>query len=320
MFHVILLLALAGCTPKPITQTPTVNDTVANTQTLEMTKLANRLGITADNYPRIDGSTSTLTIVQSIYRSLIASADSDMLPYPKEASKTVPSYKKLIDGEVDLIFVPYASDDMLDQAREAGVEFEFHRIAAEALVFVTPIENTTENITREQVRSIYLDNKIKNWSVIGGPDKKLVPLCRNADSGSQSQMDNLVLDNKSMHPSIKKNYVQLTMEGMLDLVAFYHMGGFTLKRSNSYALGYTLYTYLQNITEMTGIGDRLKMLSFEGVAPSLDSIKDNSYPLVDAYYAVIRSDTPDDHSARIVLTWLQSDEGERLRKALGLIN
>ena len=106
--------------------------------------------------------------------------------FPQKASKTVPSYALLIGGEVDLIFVPYASEEVLQSAAEAGVELEFHKVAAEALVFITPKENTAQNITREQIRSIELDYDITNWSELGGPDRELVPICRNDVSGSQS--------------------------------------------------------------------------------------------------------------------------------------
>lgn len=68
-------------------------------------------GINNENYPRIDGSTSTLRIVQALYREFIGDDGPD---FPESASKTVPSYRKLIDGEVDMIFVPYASEDVLN--------------------------------------------------------------------------------------------------------------------------------------------------------------------------------------------------------------
>ena len=285
-----------------------------------MTDTAKAFGITAENYPRIDGSTSTLSIVKAIHRAMYEEGTAEYEKvYSLEASKTVPSYHKLIDGEVDLIFVPYASEDVLQAAEDAGVELVFTKVAAEALIFVTPKENTTEGVTREQIRSIYLDYGITNWSELGGPDRELVPICRNADSGSQSQMDNLVLENEPMHPDIQKNYVELTMEGLLDLVAFYHNGGFDSKPTNSYAIGYTLYTYLQNITEITGIGDSLKILSYDGVAPSAENIANGTYSLSDGYYAVIRADLPEGHSARAVIDWLRGVEGQDAIKDLGLI-
>ena len=73
---------------------------------------------------------------------------------PDSASKTVPSYQKLIAGEADLIVVPYASAEVLAQAEAAGVTLKFYPIAAEALIFITPVDNTTDNITREQVHEL----------------------------------------------------------------------------------------------------------------------------------------------------------------------
>ena len=281
------------------------------------TSLAQTLGINYKNYPKIDGSTSTLSIARAINLAIFQSQSNEN--YPDTASKTVPSYKLLINGDIDMILVPYASSDVLAEAEDRGIELEFHPIAAEALVFITPIENETENISKEEVRNIYLKNGIKNWKELNGPDKELIPICRNADSGSQSQIDNLILNGERMNFSINKNHIELTMEGMLEQVAFYHSGGLNGKPTNSYALGYTLYTYFKSQGYMTGIDESLKLLAFEGIAPSEESIENGSYPLADAYYAVIRKDLPKENKARSLIEWLQGEDGKDLIRGLNLI-
>ncbi len=115
-----------------------------------MTSTAEEYGITHDNYPKIDGSTSTLDLSRQINMTMYKSEENGN--FPSQASKTVPSYKLLIDGDVDLIIVPYASQDVLNLAKVGGVELEFIPVVAEALIFITPIENETKNITMEQVR------------------------------------------------------------------------------------------------------------------------------------------------------------------------
>ena len=316
---IIITISFVSCkrdtVPPSTAEAPTKEE--ANSSESIMSSTAKDYGITNENYPKIDGSTSTLSIVKAIHRAMYQYGGNSN--FPETASKTVPSYKLLINGDVDMIIVPYASSDVLDLAKSKGVDLEFYPLAAEALVFITPVENEAENITKEQVRKIYIDYGIRNWSELGGPNRELVPICRNADSGSQSQMDNLILDGIDMHPDIQKNYVELTMEGMLELVAFYHNGGLDGKPTDSYALGYTLYTYLESMGEITGINERLKMLSFEGVAPTKENIKDGSYSLTDGYYAVIRSDLPQEHSARSIIKWLGSDEGKNAINKLGLI-
>ena len=324
----ILMFTLASCAKTD--EQPEVSSSIPEKPTLIsdsdienygtdglMTERAHTLGITAGNYPKIDGSTSTQPISAAINRAFYNNDENEN--FPNKVSKTVPSYKRLIDGKVDMIIVPYASSDILAEAKNKGVKLEFHPIAAEALVFITPKENTAKNITLAQVRKIYLENGIKDWSSLGGSNYKLVPICRNSDSGSQSQMDNLILNDQAMHPAIKNNYVELTMEGMLEQVAFYHSGGIKGKPTKSYALGYTLYTYLQNVGEITGIDERLKLLAYEGVTPSEESIADGSYSLAGAYYVVIHSDLPKEHSARKIISWLTSEEGQKNLKNLGLI-
>ena len=269
-----------------------------------------KLGVTEENYPRVDGSTSTLGIVQAAYEAVFGPESMDEEGYPWEASKTVPSYEKLIAGDLDLILAPSPSADVLSQAKEAGVELELAQVAAEALIFITPAENTAANITGDQVRDIYLHNGIASWTELGGPDRALVPICRNADSGSQSQLDNLILKGEPMDPSIQENYVELTMEGMLEQTAFYHTGGMFGQPSDSYALGYTLFTYLQNMDEITGIASSLKILDYEGVPATAQTISGGSYPLTDGYYAVTRADLPEDHPARVLTRWLRSEEGQ----------
>lgn len=71
--------------------------------------------------------------------------------------------------------------------------------------------------------------------------------------------------------------------------------------------------------EITGIDDSLNILAFEGVVPSQETIADGSYSLTDGYYAVVRSDLPQDHSARKVIKWLKSEEGKDNIRKLRLI-
>lgn len=269
---------------------------------------AGNWGLTAENYPRVDGSTSTLQLVQDAFWRMHTCWNE--AAYPAEASRTVPSYEKLIAGEADLILVPYASSDVLAQAKAEGVELEFHKLALEALVFITQKDNSTENLTEQQAVSIYRDYSIRNWKEVGGPDELLSPFCRNADSGSQSQMDNLILKGQPMHQEIQDNYMELTMPGMLNQLWYYGTGLDEHTSQEGYPLGYTLFAYFKQAYPKES-ETKLKMLSYNGVAPTEESLKDGSYPLTDGYYAVLRKDTPQDAPARKLLSWYLSEDGAR---------
>lgn len=67
--------------------------------------------------------------------------------------------------------------------------------------------------------------------------------------------------------------------------AVYGHGG-TAQPTETYALGYTLFTYLRDMNEVTGIGEQLKVLDYEGVAATVENISTGTYALTDGYYAV----------------------------------
>ena len=155
---------------------------------------------------------------------------------------------------------------------------------------------------------------IPGWTALGGPDRRLVPICRNADSGSQAQLDNLILCGEPMAPEIDENYIELTMEGMLFQAAFYHNGGLDGQPTQySYALGYTLYSYLRGVENWPA--EQLKILDYNGVSASEDTIWSGEYPLADGHYAVTRADN-EDSAVRAIIDWLTGEEGRaRLARA-----
>ena len=59
-------------------------------------------------------------------------------------------------------------------------------------MFITHEDNPAHNITKEQVQEIYSSMTIDNWFQLGGVNGRIVPICRNADAGSQAQIENIV--------------------------------------------------------------------------------------------------------------------------------
>jgi phosphate transport system substrate-binding protein len=309
LMTIFTLMIFTSCLARP-----TAKDNQSASAEKKSSEISVSMEVTPENYPRIDGSTSTLRLVQEIYKEVFKYAGYQLSDLPQEASKTVPSYEKLISNQVDMILVPYASEEVLNKALKARVELEFHSISLEALIFITAKDNSAQNITKEQVQKIYIDYGINNWKELGGPDKELIPLCRNADSGSQSQMENLVLMGKPMNEKIKNNFVELTMEGLLEQAAFYQ----NVSKKDCFGLGYTLYYYLQNMGNVTDIDKNLKILNYEGTAATPETIADGSYPLATSYYAVVRKDLPKNHSARSLINWLTSKYGSECITKSGL--
>ena len=134
------------------------------------------------------GSTSTYAITQNIYRAYYKNYENHPA-FPKAHSKTVASYKRLIDGEVEMIFVPDVGEEVLKYAEEKNVKLKFIPIADEAIIFFIGTKNKVYNITTEQLQDIYVNNGITNWKELSGDDGTLAAYCRNEDSGSHAPME-----------------------------------------------------------------------------------------------------------------------------------
>ena len=352
------ILLLPGCSRENERQSRQETTTVADTTAaktppakkarparvipLEPSKLGKSIGITAENYPHIDGSTSTLPLVQAIYISMFQPRDEwEFDGLPRKASKTAASYERLIAGDVDLIIVPDPSEDIKQQAAAAGVELEYIPIGREALVFITAKYNPVDAITTEQILKIYTDRSIMNWADLGGKDGLIIPLSRNKDSGSHAQMENLILRGKTIHPSIGEGtrYVILGMGTMLTEVEGYDRRKNDVSM-NTYTLGYTVFYYLQNFLPTRkheaappgrSVEDELrerilvqrvwtpetirprldvKPLAVDGVLPTAETILSGEYKLSMGCYAAIRKDEPADSPARRVVDWLLTDKGQ----------
>lgn len=259
--------------------------------------------------PILDGSTSTYNITQNIYWQFYINPQNHE-NYPKAHSKTSNSYKRLIDGEVEMIFVPDPSEEVKNYAEEKGVKLRYIPIATEALIFFTDKNNTADNITTEQLYNIYVNNSIENWSEIGGENADLVPFCRNLDSGSHAQMERFILDGKDLNEEIRKEHTSWIMSSILTEVDY-----FNRNNHGKYAMGYSLYYYYFNSQTVLGPVN-LKLMSINGVAPTEESIANGTYPYTTNYYAVVRDE--DNPKVDAFAKLIQSEFGSEIMKMSGL--
>jgi ABC-type phosphate transport system substrate-binding protein len=176
------------------------------------------LGISTHNYPRVDGSTSTLPLARIIacrvfdahYEWHHSETDdsrhltaSDFLDYLNEGYHgekrplcefinqridhhgTHEAYVHLIRKQADLILVARKpSADELREASTARMELDIQPVALDAFVFLLNSENPVGSLSLAQIRDIY-SGKITNWRQVGGPDAKITPYQRTRNSGSQ---------------------------------------------------------------------------------------------------------------------------------------
>lgn len=255
--------------------------------------------------PVIDGSTSTYPFTEVVYGRLFANGRTHK-QFPKKHSKTHTSYERLINGEVDMLFASHhPANDIVELAKEKGVEFELIPVALDAMVFFTNADNPATGLTKEQITDIYVNNSYNNWSQIGGSDALLYPYCRNNDSGSHAQMEKHFLNGNKIHPDVQKE-TSFTMENVLTDV----MNAKT-EQPLGYALGYSIYYFFNNMDYFYNTKTELKLLEIDGIAPNDETIASGEYPLSNNTYIVLRKDEPENSPARKMVEFMLSEEGQQ---------
>lgn len=257
-----------------------------------------------EEMPIIDGSTSTHPFTEAVYGSLFFNGRSHK-QFPQKHSKSHASYERLIKGEVDMLFASvYPASDILELARQSGVELELIPIAYDAMIFFTNADNPIKGLTKEQISDIYVNNAYDNWAQLGGSDALLYPYCRNNDSGSHAQMEKHFLNGGEIHPEVQKE-TSYTMSNVLTDV----MGAQT-ENPTGYGLGYSIYYYFNNMDLFYNTKTELKLLEIDGVMPTDESIADGTYPLSNNTYVVLRSNEPEGSPARKMAEFMLTEAGQ----------
>ncbi|MDR1915250.1 MAG: substrate-binding domain-containing protein [Synergistaceae bacterium] len=274
-----------------------------------------------DNYPALDGATAFFPIYASIAKEVYRADNQQEWRRQVTLSKTPEAYNRLIRGEADIIFVLQPSDGQLQTARDAGAELRLTPIAKEAFVFFVSERNSVSNLSAEQIQNIYL-KKITNWSQVGGDNGKILPFQRPKDSGSQTTMIKDVMNGKKL-PTPLGVEISLEMGGMVRGVAIY--------RDYAESIGYSFRFFTQEMVKYDRQDQfrgsrhaevaegRVKLLSVNGVAPTIENIANETYPFTfteDIYAVTAGSKNP--HIQELI-DWILSPQGQELIEKTGYV-
>ncbi len=315
-----LLMVVAGCQP-PVVDTPPLVSVPDNALTL-----------IADDYPRVDGSTSAFPLQMQIACEVFGVTCiwmdySPMDPfdtttrgiYPEEDTLLLNSelgekffnirhngthdaYMNLIEGDTDIILVArQPSEDEIGAARLRGVTINIQPVALDAFVFLLNTENELNELPLDTIRDIYT-GKYTLWEEVSGGDGVIQPYQRDSNSGSQELMDKLVMQGT---PTIDAP----------DMILIGMMGPFNTISGDVYGIGYSVYFY----AEYMFVSDTVKMIGVNGVHPNKETIRERRYPLTTEVYVVIRDDTPEHSTARLLRDWLLTEAGQEVVAMSGYV-
>lgn len=277
----LILILLTGCSPQESPAEPL---------------------FTLDNYPKVDASLAIHPLVDALAADFLGISEADVnFEYTTTRSSEV--YRNLIDGNVDVIFASPISEEDKQYALDKGVELNIIPATASGFVFIVNKDNSVDNLTFEEVQKIYT-GEITNWAEVGGNDAPIIPYQRPTGSGSQTAMLSLVMKDKEiMTPPTEQ--VRGEMGELIDAVAEYD--------NAQNAIGYSYFYYVNTMYKR----DTIKMLAIDGVEPSIETIKDGTYPIFTNGFIVTRSDADEN-----TLKWVEavlSERGSKIIEELGYV-
>lgn len=253
---------------------------------------------TLENYPKVDASLAIHPLVNSIASNFLGIPKTELnFEYTKTRSSTV--YKNLIDKKVDVIFAAEAAKEDLEYAKYQNVELKIIPTTSSAFVFIVNTENPVDNLTLEQVQKIY-KGEITNWKEVGGNDEEIIPYQRPNGSGSQTAMISLVMKDENLMTAPKMK-IEAEMGGLIDAIAEYD--------NAKNAIGYSYFYYVNTMYKK----DTVKMLAINGVKPTIETIKNGTYPIYTNGFIVYRADEQEDSN---VLKWVDTVLSERGTKII----
>ena len=259
---------------------------------------------TMDTYPIIDGSTANLPLAHALAQHFLGMTQEESESFVR-FNKTDEAYWNLLYGYCDLVLAYEASSGMKRTLHDQKAEFDYYEIGLDALVFILSAQNPIESLSQEQIVSIY-SGQTTNWKDVGGEDLGIVAFQRPDGSGSQTMMQKLVMGNQEMMEA-PADWIESEMGGLIEVLQEY-----SNERS---AIGYSVFYYAYYMYSKPD----LKFLKIDGVEPSNKSIQDGSYPFVNPFYAVVRSDERKDSPARQLAEWLSSASGKELMEQAGYV-
>lgn len=254
-------------------------------------------------FERIDGSTATIPVSEALALDLFGDEAGKV---KINHTRTSNAYQRLIDGEVDLIFVtPPSLEEQKKLSNVKDKKFEIEKFAKEGFVFLVNKDNKLDNLSFDQIQGIYKD-EIKNWKDVGGEDADIKAFQRPENSGSQTLMYKLVGSKEEISKSAEIEVIP-DMMGLVEAVADYDGG--------KDSIGYSVYYYINDMIEL----GNSKLISVNGVEPNASTIKDGSYPLVDGYYMVYNANLKSDDDIYKIINYIRSAAGQEMVEDAGYI-
>ena len=284
--------------------------------------------ISFENYPKVDGSTSSSVLNVMVackllgvpYRWLEPGVVTEWTLHPVyedvpeqyknffwqhvKTSQTHGAFMNLIDGNADIILTHRTiSASEKAHANAVGVTLIETPIALDAFVFVVNKKNPVKLLTVNQVQKIYT-GEITNWSQVGGKSASIKVFTRPRNSGSEEILRELVMD--GLDPA---DFPESSIGGMVQVF------GEILSYEDAICYTFNNYKNLQ-----ARIPDsEVPKIAINNIFPDENTVKNRTYPFISEVHVAIRSDLDRNSMAYRLYEWLQTDDAKPIISECGFI-
>ena len=286
---IALMLALVGCgnsaqttptTAAPATQAPATN---APATEAPETEAAAELSGTVST----DGSTSMEAVIGALGEAFMeANPDVNFTYNPTGSGSGIQAVQ---EGRCD---IGLSSRALKDEEKEAGLTETV--LCYDGIAVIVNPANTVEDLTVEQIAAIYT-GEITNWSEVGGEDAEIVVIGREAGSGTRSGFEEITGTEDAC-----QYRQELTSTG--DVI--------TAVSQNPGAIGYA---------SLASVKDTVKAVKVDGVAPSEDTVKDESYKIQRPFVLATQTGVELNPVAQAFFDYITSADANEIIVAAGVV-
>jgi phosphate transport system substrate-binding protein len=214
------------------------------------------------------------------------------------------AYESIISGEVDIIFVAKASEQQLATAEYSGADLHFTPIGREAFVFLVGNDNPIDSISQQQIRNIY-SGKTAHWNTLGWRDGgRIIAFQRPEGSGSQTGLQFFMGNMPIQVPQPLPHSSLIGTNSLMNQVSVEWNGV-------QPALGYS-YRYFAAVMYAN---PEVKLLKIDGIEPSIENIRNGSYPFTADFYAVTNGEPQG--NVKLLIDWILSPQGQEIVERTG---
>lgn len=174
-------------------------------------------------------------------------------------------------------------------------------IAKDGIAIAVNNNNPIKNLTQQQISQIY-KGEIKNWKEVGGEDRPIVVVTRDAASGTRGAFEEIMQLTREVN-GMKVSAISPSAQvgngnGMIK----------TIVANNPYAIGYI---------SLGSVDNSLKAISVNDASPTSENIASGDYAIARPF--IVLADNQVAAQATQFIDYILSDEGQKIVEQQGYI-